>query len=181
MVYRLSAAYVVGMTYVWWNWQMPCSVWHACEVFRCQDRIQNQSICTIILATWGDWGPLMSSLGWVIGMDSLLCLFSVHRVDWTSFFWWLLVEGTMTMSLMSRSSARFHLHAKTSSHDNHTLQFRRDNTICGDLELFGLITCNEIRGVNYRQMVSDVTHKDLVPVRWNDVRWGQLSSHCGVW
>ena len=32
--------------------------------------------------------------------------------------------------------------------------------------------CNEIRGVNYRQMVSDVTHKDLVPVRWNDVSVG---------
>ena len=30
--------------------------------------------------------------------------------------------------------------------------------------------CNEIRGVNYRQMVSDVVHKDLVPVRWNDMR-----------
>ena len=30
--------------------------------------------------------------------------------------------------------------------------------------------CNEIRGVNYRQMVSDVAHKDLVPVRWNNVR-----------
>ena len=24
-------------------------------------------------------------------------------------------------------------------------------------------------------------HEDLVPVRWNDVRWSQLSSHRGVW
>ena len=30
--------------------------------------------------------------------------------------------------------------------------------------------CNEMRGVNYRQMVSKAVHKDLVPVRWNDVR-----------
>ena len=30
--------------------------------------------------------------------------------------------------------------------------------------------CNEMRGVNYRQMVSKAAHKDLVPVRWNDVR-----------
>ena len=29
----------------------------------------------------------------------------------------------------------------------------------------GFAVCNEIRGVNYRQMVSDVVHKDLVPVR----------------
>ena len=49
-------------------------------------------------------------------------------------------------------------------------QFRRDNTICGYLELFGLITCNEMRGVNYRQMVSKAAHKDLILVRWNDVR-----------
>ena len=49
-------------------------------------------------------------------------------------------------------------------------QIRRDNPICGYLELFGLITCSEIRGVNYWQMVSDVVHEDLVPARWNDVR-----------
>ena len=30
--------------------------------------------------------------------------------------------------------------------------------------------CNEMRGVNYRQMVSAAAHKDLNPVRWNDVR-----------
>ena len=30
--------------------------------------------------------------------------------------------------------------------------------------------CNEMRGVNYRQMVSKAAHKDLVHVRWNDVR-----------
>ena len=30
--------------------------------------------------------------------------------------------------------------------------------------------CNEMRGVNYRQMVSKAMHKDLIPVRWNDVR-----------
>ena len=41
--------------------------------------------------------------------------------------------------------------------------------------------CNEMRGVNYRQVVSEAMHEDLIPVRWNDVRWGQLSSHRGVW
>ena len=30
--------------------------------------------------------------------------------------------------------------------------------------------CNEMRGVNYRQMASKAANKDLVPVRWNDVR-----------
>ena len=30
--------------------------------------------------------------------------------------------------------------------------------------------CNEMRGVNYRQMVSKAVHEDLVPVRWNDLR-----------
>ena len=42
-------------------------------------------------------------------------------------------------------------------------------------------TCKEMRGVDYRQMVSKAAHKDLVPARWNDVRWDQLSSHRGVW
>ena len=32
------------------------------------------------------------------------------------------------------------------------------------------VRCNEMRGVNYRQMVSKAVHKDLVHVRWNDVR-----------
>ena len=30
--------------------------------------------------------------------------------------------------------------------------------------------CNEMRGVNYRQMVSEAVHEDSIPVRWNDVR-----------
>ena len=46
-----------------------------------------------------------------------------------------------------------------------TMTMMRSNT-CKEK----MMRCNEMRGVNYRQMVSKAAHKDLIPVRRNDVR-----------
>ena len=50
-------------------------------------------------------------------------------------------------------------------------QVKLSTTSTLPLHVLLLLPCNEMRGVNHcRQMVSKAAHKDLVHVRWNDVR-----------